>query len=362
MKNTQLIIPDMPVNPLDEALANVRDLALPHPHYNAFAREVAENVLGQRSGSVLLCAAPADIDCDELIASIGEELAKRHYAREKTPFPGLQVIGTPSPLRRGSGAASLFNAYHNPLEKPGTHHRFQLEFGEAYHARDQFHVVSSLVKCAPVGAYVVKNVHVLQTPRQGMDGVIEAVLTLAEIARQSKRTHVLMGHTSVVLEWLTNPDIAREVFPFLLAPYDTDERNASENEGTDRVDFLDVLRAYDGILPWNNGDSLEAHFDEVAGVVSGSPHRLRKWLQTALCKAQAESETELHWSRVVACQSPRCERMEAWNELNCVRRYRDIDEDPAIAGAATGEGTKIRKKRQCPPGIRNPTRDAAAAA
>jgi len=353
MKTTQLIISDLPVNPLDEAVMKVRDLALPHPNYTEFVREVAENVLGQRDGAVLLCAAPAGIDCDELIVSISEDLDTRHRAREGTPFAGLQVIATPSSLRRGSGAASLFDAYHNPIEKPGTCHQFALNYGEVFRGRDAFHVVSNLVKSVPAGAYVVKNAHALQTGQKGIEGAIQSVLTFAEIARHSKRTHILIGHTSIVLDWLADPMIAREVCPFVLAPYDTDEN---------QTDFREVLRAYDRILPWKDGDSLEANFKEVDDVVFGSPHRLRKWLVTSLCKARAESGTELDWDRFISRQLPRCERIEAWNELNSVRRYRDLDYDSEVAGNAEIAAPKLRRKRKCPPGIRNPIRDASAAA
>lgn len=336
---------------MDSALEVVTNVALPDYNYGAFVREVAVRALDQRRGSVILCAAPAGINCDELVVSLEQELEARHRERTGTHFEGIRIIDTPSSGRRKLGASSLLETYHHAAETPGVSHsrppEYQLEFGESIIVPNQFQRISSLLHRRPSQVYLFKNIHLLQSANGSVGNACDALMTLVEMAAQSKRTHVLIGHTRVVLEWLRNSDIARAVSPCILAPYDL------QNE-TDGASFTAVVRAYDQILPWGGGESLEGHLAEVDKVISGSPSRLRKWLGQALCKAKAEREDSLSWDRVFSARLLPTEQAEASAELELVREY--------TGGTPATTTQAARKPAGSPkPGIRKPNRGGVAA-
>jgi hypothetical protein len=357
MSAVQTFIPGIPYGPIDTALVQVRGLTLAHNNYQCLVRDVAAKALGHRRGAVILCAAPSDITCAEIVGSVTAEIAARYNASDGKPFPGVRVIDTPTGLRRGSGAGLLLDSYHHPIEQPGTKHRFDLLPGDAFVSRDPLHQVSSLIRHTSPVACFIRNVHALQTARHGIDGAVDAVTTYVEIAERSSCTHILIGHTGVVLEWLKRPELTLGVSSCVLAPYDL-------RDELDHANFVEVLRAYDSILPWQ-GDSLEAHMEEVDQVVSGSPSRLREWLVEALCYANAERADHLDWDQMAVKQPSRGARMAAWNERLSALEYLEADGTATDSGAksdAAESKPRERAKGLPPPGIRKPNRNGRAAA
>jgi hypothetical protein len=349
--NTQLPLFENFSDTMDAALETVTNVALPDFNYGTFVREVAARTLGQRRGSVILCAAPAGIDCDELVVSLEMEIEARHQEQTGTPFEGIHIVDTPCSYRRKPGAASILETYHHAAETPGLSHsrppEYQLNFGEAFVLPNQFQRISSLLHRRPSQVYIFKNIHLLQSANGSVGNACDALMTLVEMAAQSKRTHVLIGHSRVVLEWLRNSDIARAVSPCILAPYDLRHK-------PDCANFLEVIRAYDQILPWADGESLEQHITEVDKVVSGSPSRLRKWLGQALCKAKAERDLHLSWNRVYSARLLPTEQAEAGAELKLVR-------DSGGDGPAEADTPKAKPEGNTKPGIRKPDRNGLAA-
>jgi hypothetical protein len=356
MSSEQTFIPGIPYGPIDASLVKVRSLTLPHNHYECLVRELAAKALGHRRGAVILCAAPSDMTCAEIVGSVTAEIKARYGAVDGRPFPGVRVIDTPTGLRRGAGAGLLLESYHNPIEQPGTKHRFELLPGDAFISHDPFHQVSSLIKHTAPAVCFVRNVHALQTARHGIDGAIDAITTYVEIAERTGCTHILIGHTSVVLEWLKRPEVALAVSSCVLAPYNLIDE-------TDRANFIEVLRAYDSIVPWQ-GDGLEAHLDEIDQVVSGSPNRLREWLVEALCYANAERTDHLNWDQMVVKQPRGGSRMAAWNERISVLEYLEVNDGSPESGSKSGDGVSEPKRRAKgpPPGIRKPNRNPRVAA
>jgi len=356
MSTEQTFIPGIAYGPIDAALAKVRSLTPPHNHYECLVRELAAKALGHRRGTVILCAAPSDMTCAEIIEGVTTEMKSRYSASHGRPFPGVRIIDTPTGLRRGVGAGLLLDSYHNPIEQPGTTHRFELLPGDAFLSRDPFHQVSSLIRHTAPAVCFVRNIHALQTSRHGIDGAIDAVTTYVEIAERASCTHILIGHTSVVLEWLKRPEVALAVSSCVLAPYNL-------RDETDRANFLEVLRAYDRALPWQ-GDSLEAHIDEIDEVVSGSPSRLRAWLVEALCYANAERADHLDWDQMVKKQPLSGSRMAASTERSRALDYLEVNDGQPESGAISGGGDAEPKRRRKgpPPGIRKPNRNPRVAA
>jgi hypothetical protein len=341
-------------NAIDFALDRIRGAALPHANHTTFVREVAAKTLGNRHGSIILCAAPADVSCDELIREIEDELTAQSEAMTGNPFPGLSVVSVPSRLRRNRGASSLLEAYHHISGDNLLQHRrppeFQLEFTPLCH-RSPFHETSSMLRTRASAVYVWKNAHWLQPAGAPVDDAVDALATLAEIAEHSRRTHILIGDTATVLQWLKCAEIARHVCPCCLAPYDL------VNEA-DAAGFTAVLDAYDSILPWDDGCCLADHLEAIDGIVHGCPHRLRKWLIQALCKTRAEREHSLSWSRFWSSRLLPCERTEAKREHDL---YSDtIQEGEARANTCSSTRADV-PKRNPKPGIRKPNRNGVAA-
>jgi hypothetical protein len=315
--------------------------------------QVTELILGQRPGTVVLCAAPTGVDCRDLIGEIAREADRRYSARVGGTFPGIRVIGTPSIMRRRKASEqALLGTYHHsePVSEEDDD-AFQLEMGYGHTGYQTFYTVSSLIKVNPVAAYVVTNVDQLKG-HQGMHGVVEGLSMYHDVAERTRRTHVLMGSTTEVLNWLLDPDIASRVVPVVLPPYDIDLKG--EDGKQQRSEFAAVIAGYDQVVPWAGDENLQTHFDEIARTVSGSPWRLRKWINSALVRARAVNEARLSWGTFVESQPSAAERMQAWLELCAVRRFFNW-------GSAEEAVPADRQRAKSPPGIRKPVRDPVAA-
>jgi hypothetical protein len=203
----------------------------------------------------------------------------------------------------------------------------------------------------PATAYVFKNAHHLQSANGSSADAADVLLTLAEIAEQSKRTHVLFGHTRIILEWLRNAEIARAVSPCVLSPYDL-------TDPIDNANFVEVLKIYDKELPWAEGESLLERIKDVDGMVYGSVHRLRKWLVQSLCKASAEKETKLSWDRVFSARLTQAECGEALKELQLSRGFQAGGE---IGSDDSSHEESGRSRGPRTPGTRLPDRNGVAA-
>jgi len=360
MSSIQLgLFPDCGEN-LDTAIQTIVHCGIQHSHFECFVREVTTKALRQRQGNLILCAAPADIACEELIVSISDRLKQEHEAITGTAFAGVSVDDTPSGFRRKPGAASILESYHAAAETPGVHHRrppeYQLDFGSAIRAQNQFEQISGLLQRRLPSVYIMKNAHLLQSFGSGTAAAVDALLMLAQLANTSRRTHILIGHTKIVLDWLRLASVAGATSSCVLAPYDP-------NIELDRVNFTEIVRAYDRNIPWEDGESLERHMVEINQVISGCPHRLRKWLTQALCKARAENEGVLTWNRMMSARLLPAEQTEAGKELTSVREFNSgVPSQPDLGDSDTGERPAPSKKTRNPPGIRNPNRNGIQAA
>ncbi len=356
MNPTQLSLFGDYTDDLDVALRAVSNQGVKHAHYQSFVREVISKTLGHRMGNLILCAAPAGILADELIESVRTGLEKEYESLTGTSFPGLSIINMPSSCRRKPGAYSILESYQTSVETPGIVHRrppqFQLEMDSAILIQNQFATISGLIQRRPSAVYVFKNAHLLRSHDSGDEKAIDALQTIAEIANNSKRTHILIGRTNVVLDWLKIGTIASATSPCLLPPYDPDI-------AVDRANFAAILKAYDNSLPWESGQSLIQHVDEINHVVWGCPDRLRKWIVQALCKARADRERVLTWKRMVSTRLLPAETDEAEAELRGARSF--LAEPPGETASGAGPVSTPAPRGNPRPGQRNPNRNGLAA-
>jgi len=317
MNSIQLNLLPEDWSPLDETIQKIRELGSRHNNYVRFVRRVAASAMGQRPGSVILCAALSDFDAVEICGDIRlyiEESLKKY----SNPSAGVCMVDTPHALRAREMRGALVEAYHQAGDLFCASHRsgprFQLEGAPAYFGQNHAQRIATLIAHRDPAFYIFKNVHLLQRIDSQPSDALEFVRMFAQIADTSGRTHILLGDAHTVLGWMKTTEIANSVTPLVLEPYDF-------NDDDDKAYFLSMLAGYDLDLPWQSGVKLADHGEYVHRIVGGSPHRVRKWVLNALCRARALAQAELTWDCFTASQPSKSEVIQAGSELTLVREF-----------------------------------------
>ena len=310
------LLPDS-CSPLDQTITKIRGSGVRHNNYVRFARTVAASAIGQRAGSLILCAALTDYDAAEICADI-KQLIQETSEKAGTKTTGLCLVETPHALRAREMKSALVEAYHNAGElfcaqktgKPP----YNLTGAPSYLGENSCQRIATLIKYREPQFYMFKNVQLLQRIDSTPSDALEFVRMLAYIATASERTHILVGNAQTVLKWLGTKEIAEFAIPVVLEPYEF-------SPGDDRNHFLSLLAGYDQAVPWKDGAQLVPHAEYVHRIVRGSPHRLRKWLLNAVCNARALAQVELTWDCFTRAEPTGAEKTQATLEYEAIRKF-----------------------------------------
>lgn len=181
---------------LDAAIAAVRDNLTRDMHHVAFFREIASAALAQPRGSTLLCASASGLCAERLARDVSRMLKVENDSKEG--FQGTSICSAPFEYRlrprpetllRGYplfGAAPAGGELHLESQSPNpTATWFECECSRLSHTGSTF--------------YIINNVDRLQPPLESVGRGIEAILTYAEIAAATGRTHILIGNAATVM-------------------------------------------------------------------------------------------------------------------------------------------------------------------
>lgn len=351
MNAVQLSLLEDAWSPLDETIEKIRSHGARHNNYVRFVRMVAASAIGQRPGSIILCAALSDYDAVEISTDI-KQLIQETLGKRADPISDVCMVETPHALRAREMRAALVEAYHHAdnlfCPQPKSEPQFQLEGAPAYLGQNPAQRVAGLLKHRASKFYLFRNIQLLQRIDSQPADALEFVRMLAHIATASERTHILLGNAHTVLRWLKTKEIAEVVVPVVLEPYDFDNDN-------DKTHFLSLLAGYDLELPWDDDDLLVRNAAYVHGVVAGSPHRFRKWLLNALCRTRALAQAELTWKCFVESAPTGTETTQAKQEFRSVREF--LGKPTETADPSPSQPPKKDLK----PGTRSLGRDTYAA-
>ena len=336
-------------SPLDDTITSIQSLGVRHNNYVRFVRMVAASALGQRPGSIILCAALSDYDADEICSDI-KQLVQETLEKKAESSSGFCMIDTPHALRPREMRTALIEAYHEANDLFCAQHRSGprfLEGAPSYLGQNPAQRVASLLRIRDPQFYLFKNIQLLQRIDSAPSDALEFVRMLAHIASASGRTHILLGNSRTVLRWLDTREIAELAVPIVLEPYAFDD-------DSDKAHFRGILAAYDKALPWRDGPELVPNSEYVHRIVRGSSHRLRKWILNALCSARALAQVELTWKCFAEAEPPGTELRQATIEYRAIRAYLGKAEKSA-------ELTPREPKADRKPGDRDLGRDSYAA-
>ncbi len=343
------LLPDA-FSPLDDAIARIRSLGSRHNNYVRLVRMAATSAMGQRPGSVVLCAALSDYDAAEICTDISQFI-QESLEKHADPAGGVCIIETPHALRAREMRSALVEAYHDAgglfCSRQWTGSRCNLDGAPAYLGQNHAQRVATLLRHREPRFYLFKNIHLLQRIDSQPADALEFIRMLARIASSCERTHILLGDARTVLRWMKTKEIAEIVAPVVLEPYDL-------AVDADKTHFLQILAGYDEELPWEGDDRLAPNFEYIHRVVGGSPHRVRRWILNALCRARAYAQAKMTWNCFVEARPTATESEQAVLEFDLVREFLGKPKAPPAP-------RQELPKQKYPPGTRALGRDAYAA-
>ena len=340
---------------LNTAIETISEQRIPLTNHLNFVREICTAMLSLRHGSVILAAAHGGNTSDEVCSWITEFLRNGPDGQPKENPPLMSVIKTPLAENQRLQRKYLLDAYHGAVPLSWLVHthepKFQLQFGQSFLSQDRMQVVAGLIAGRPIDYYLIRDAHQFQRPGDALWDAREHVRYIIQLAQNSGRTHVLLGRMTTLWEWLDDCSIADAVTPCLLHPYDLDvAQDASE--------FMDMLSAYDSVIPWCKGTTLVGRIQEVNSIVWGSPQRVRKWVLNALTGAKSRGLEELDWKffwerkpTLTECNEAKAEFVLHWEYT----KHQTMK--PAVHTDVEVTPPKVEKnKRRSKPGRCNPKR------
>lgn len=348
MNNVQLLLFKEPSSELQTAIETVNNNVLMAPAQEEFVRHVGTAMLRARRGSVVLAATPS---CDGLKEKIGEYLDQAAATGAGPGAGSMCFIKIPTAHCGRVTQEKLLDAYHEAsCLRPSQRAlpiQFELEFDHSRLSRDPFTVVTSLVSQRPYDYYLISDAGDLVRAGANAFESVESIRYIIKLAETMERTHVIFASAAQINSWLRDFKVAARTHHSVMRPYDLSNEQ-------DRQTFANILGSYDSILPWQAGDCLADHADEINEFIFGCPYRLRTWIQKALI-AQATDSGPLTWERFIQnrpiqtlVKAARADFL-ACNELLGPTTKRKNQE-----GAATKPARPSSRK----PGQRLPHRDA----
>lgn len=319
--------------------------------YQEFVRELGVLMTTSPAGSLILAGVPttqAAHDSAEGIVGY-MEFAKRHGFCDANSK--ISEISIPYNTNLRAQQRQLPDVYSAaPVSQLGHRHRpqFMLEFQVAQLQPEPLVRLCSIVDAMPAQFYLVHGAHLLRPAGAAIYEAQNQLRFFAELARRTKRTHVLLANPIIIAQWLEATDIAQEAHACFMRPHEAD--------GTSFNEFIALLKGYDALIPRKEGFELAEKADTIRSIVSGCPYLLAKWVSTAISKVLAGGGTQLSWDMLRHSAPSPVEQKQAKAAFDDIRRLTT----PVAAGKAADQGTDGKRRGRRRPGEQKPRRDAVS--
>lgn len=294
MNTVQLSLFNEPAEAIVTAYEQITS-AKPAPlKYINFVQELCATMESNTAGSLILAVVPSGLAVDKVCASLAEYLdeAKEHgkgHGRED-----LTLIEIPHATNLRVQQSLLADTYTRLPASVGHRHapQFQLEFTSglsAYTSPRPLDQIRSRLQSRPARYYVIKNGHYLCPVGGNVHDGVNQLRFLAQLSRQSDKTHVIFTTPICACEWLTVDHDFGEISTCWLRPY-------HRGDTSSYIEFKGVIKGYDAVLPKATDFKLVAHSDEIYAAVWGCIFRFDAWVRRTLISVRARQGEVVSWA------------------------------------------------------------------
>ncbi|KAB2909173.1 MAG: hypothetical protein F9K30_23305, partial [Dechloromonas sp.] len=208
MNTVQLSLFNEPAEAIVTAYEQITSAKPAPSKYINFVQELCATMESNTPGSLILAVVPSGLAVDKVCASLAEYLdeAKEHgqgHGRED-----LTLIEIPHATNLRAQQSLIADTYTRLPASVGHRHapQFQLEFTSglsAYTSPRPLDQIRSRLQSRPARYYVIKNGHYLCPVGGNVHDGVNQLRFLAQLSRQSDKTHVIFTTPICACEWLT---------------------------------------------------------------------------------------------------------------------------------------------------------------
>ncbi len=335
--------------PVEAALTKFNGNIFAAPNQEHYIRHTGTAMLSAKPGTVILAAAPSHDGILPLLNRFHDE-ARDHGSGNGSA--AICWITVPAASSARALQRKLLDSYQEATRLQASRRvcapQTELLFDWAQLSRDPIRVVTGLVSQRPFDFYVVRRASDLVRCGSQFSESIEHIRYIIRMAEMMQRTHVIVACPAQVNRWLRSVEIAESTELCLMKPYDLTV------PGEKKV-FLSLLHSFDKLIPWQAGDGLLDHADEINQHVWGCPTRLHGWVRRALMAAKAKGMAHLTWPHVLEHRPIKTISDAAKADFEAAQALCG----PKAGVPATSGGQTIPKAHYKPvkPGQRKPHRD-----
>lgn len=289
MNGTQLSLFLETPPPIEEAMLKLKDKVFTLPNQQHFIRHLGTSMISADQGTVILAAAPSHNAILPMLNRFHDEAHDHGAGNGSSSICWITVPGASSSraLQR-----KLLDSYQEATRLQSSRcvrtSQAELIFDWSQLSRDPVRVITGLVSQRPFDYYVLQRASDLVRCGSNVSESVEHIRYIIRMAKMMQRTHVIIACPAQVNRWLRSAEIAEATEHCLMKPYDL-------NVADENLVFLSLLNSFDGLIPWEKGDCLFDHPDEINLYVWGCPTRLHGWIRRALMVAKAKGLSQLTW-------------------------------------------------------------------
>jgi hypothetical protein len=268
-----------------------------------FADGLGTMMLTDSGGTLILAGVPNREAEDKTISLLNSRFELARGTHGCASFDRLATLSVPHVSSLKAQRRRIADSYANmPLSDIWSR---PLLGGSSY---DDFSRIRSVVQCRDATHYIISGGSNLKLPGASIYDSVSQILFLSQLARDTRKTHVVLASVSNVLNWVNFPEIAMECKATILRP--VDKFCAAQAE-----EFAHVLHTYDDVLEGAFGFALLSQGEAILDAISGCQFLLKKWIVAALERALSLRVESVDYDMFVCVMPTFAEREAARNNL-----------------------------------------------